>query len=69
MRQPETTAYQATKHFGGREMGRSAGWTNQRFGQTTTVLPDGRTLAIAGEHEDSYDPDFWIDVPSSISDA
>ncbi len=50
-------------------MGRSAGWTNQRFGQTTTVLPDGRTLAIAGEHEDSYDPDFWIDVPSSISDA
>jgi hypothetical protein len=23
-------------------------------------LPDGRTLLIAGEHEDSYDPDFFI---------
>jgi len=60
-RQPEITAYQASKHFGGDDgIGRPAGWTNQRFGQTITVLPDGRTLAIAGEHEDSYDPDFWI---------
>ena len=59
-RQPAISAYQATKHFGGDAMGRGAGWTNQRFGQTTTALPDGRTLAIAGEHEDSYDPDFWI---------
>ncbi|HEY6512415.1 MAG TPA: hypothetical protein VI032_10575 [Burkholderiaceae bacterium] len=31
-----------------------------RFGQSTTALPDGRTLYIAGEHEDSYDPDFFI---------
>ncbi len=59
-RQPEISAYLASKHFGGDGTGRSAGWTNQRFGQTVTVLPDGRTLAIAGEHEDSYDPDFWI---------
>jgi hypothetical protein len=59
-RQPEINAYQAYKHFGGDTMGRGAGWTNQRFGQTLTVLPDGRTLAIGGEHEDSYDPDFWI---------
>lgn len=36
------------------------GWSNERFGQTTTYLPDGRTIYIAGEHEDSYDPDFYI---------
>ena len=59
-RHPEISAYQAYKHFGGDGTGRSAGWTNHRFGQTRTVLPDGRTLAIAGEHEDGYDPDFWI---------
>lgn len=35
-------------------------WSNDRFGQTTTYLPDGRTVYIAGEHEDSYDPDFCI---------
>lgn len=25
-----------------------------------TILEDGRALFIAGEHEDSYDPDFCI---------
>lgn len=35
-------------------------WTFERFGATATRLPDGRVVAIAGEHEDWYDPDFHI---------
>src|SRR5207253_1603305 len=35
-------------------------WCYDRFGRTTTWLPDGRILEIAGEHEDHYDPDFCI---------
>jgi hypothetical protein len=35
-------------------------WCCQRMGQTETRLPDGRTLLVAGEHEDHYDPDFYI---------
>lgn len=35
-------------------------WSFDRFGQSVTPLPDGRTIYIAGEHEDFYDPDFYI---------
>lgn len=35
-------------------------WCFERFGQSKTELADGRTVFIAGEHEDSYDPDFCI---------
>ena len=35
-------------------------WCFDRFGQSTTHLVDGRQILIAGEHEDSYDPDFCI---------
>jgi len=35
-------------------------WSWQRFGRTSTTLPDGRVIHIAGEHEDSYDSDFCI---------
>lgn len=35
-------------------------WSFDRFGQSVTELPDGRTLYIAGEHEDFYMPDFCI---------
>jgi hypothetical protein len=35
-------------------------WCFDRFGQSVTQLPDGRTVYIAGEHEDSYDVDFYI---------
>jgi hypothetical protein len=35
-------------------------WCAQRFGQSITLLPDGRIVQIAGEHEDHYDPDFCI---------
>ncbi len=35
-------------------------WCFERFGQTKTELPDGRIIFIGGEHEDHYDPDFYI---------
>lgn len=35
-------------------------WCAERFGQSLTMLPDGRAIQIGGEHEDSYDPDFCI---------
>src|SRR4051794_40194615 len=35
-------------------------WTLQRMGMTRTALPDGRHIYIGGEHEDFYDPDFYI---------
>lgn len=35
-------------------------WCFSRFGQSATLLPDGRVIFIAGEHEDFYDPDFCI---------
>jgi len=35
-------------------------WSWQRFGRTSTALPDGRVIHIAGEHEDGYDPDFCV---------
>jgi len=35
-------------------------WSYNRFGKSLTLLPDGRFIEIAGEHEDSYDPDFCI---------
>ncbi|WP_228059498.1 ankyrin repeat domain-containing protein [Plectonema radiosum] len=35
-------------------------WCYQRFGRSITILPDGRIVEIAGEHEDFYDPDFCI---------
>ncbi|WZP00849.1 hypothetical protein EP7_002504 [Isosphaeraceae bacterium EP7] len=35
-------------------------WTFDRMGATHTRLPDGRYVSVAGEHEDYYDPDFYI---------
>ncbi len=35
-------------------------WCYYRYGRTTTLLPDGRIVEIAGEHADSYDGDFCI---------
>jgi len=35
-------------------------WSWDRMGRTSTTLPDGRVLHVAGEHEDFYDPDFCI---------
>jgi len=35
-------------------------WCFERSGATRTKLPDGRIVCIGGEHEDFYDPDFYI---------
>lgn len=35
-------------------------WNFARDGASRTELPDGRLVCIGGEHEDSYDPDFYI---------
>jgi hypothetical protein len=35
-------------------------WTFDRMGATRTTLPDGRVVCVGGEHEDFYDPDFYI---------
>ena len=35
-------------------------WCNQRFGRSKTKLKDGSIIYIGGEHEDSYDPDFYV---------
>jgi len=35
-------------------------WCFNRYGKSTTILENGNIVVIAGEHEDSYDPDFCI---------
>lgn len=35
-------------------------WCSGRFGQTETHLSDGSIVSVGGEHEDHYDPDFYI---------
>lgn len=55
------SAYQGAAHFEDSSFGRSEPvWSHQRFGMSITPLPDGRFVQIAGEHEDHYDPDFYI---------
>lgn len=52
-------AYGARKQFGALD-DEGAVWCFKRFGMSQTILSDGRTLCVAGEHEDYYDPDFCI---------
>ena len=53
-------AWAVGKKFGyARKRGDGPTWCFERFGQSTTLLGD-RTIYIAGEHEDYYDPDFYI---------
>jgi ankyrin repeat protein len=53
-------AYAARDHFGDTHSLDSAVWCFDRFGSTLTPLADGRFVQIGGEHEDFYDPDFYI---------
>lgn len=58
---PELGAYMANAHFQGPDsLSVGPGFCNNRFGQSRTELEDGRVLLIGGEHEDHYDPDFFI---------
>jgi hypothetical protein len=55
------SAYRANERFNGPSaFDVGPGWCFQRFGQSINQLPDGRVIFIAGEHEDYYDPDFYI---------
>jgi hypothetical protein len=55
------SAYQANQCMNeGNALDAGAGWCFDRFGQSSNQLPDGRVVHIAGEHEDFYDPDFYI---------
>ncbi|RYG48361.1 ankyrin repeat domain-containing protein [bacterium] len=62
------SAYRGQSHFedsptftcGGNDQDSQAVWSFDRFGQSTTILPDGRIVLVAGEHEDHYDPNFRI---------
>jgi hypothetical protein len=57
----ELDAYSANKAFDGPSSIKAGPmWCFQRFGQSTTRLPDSRSVLIGGEHEDHYDPDFYI---------
>ncbi|HEV7924992.1 MAG TPA: hypothetical protein VGR14_06530 [Verrucomicrobiae bacterium] len=54
-------AYLATERLSGTSAANAGpGWCFDRFGQSSTRLPDGRHVLIAGEHEDFYDSDFYI---------
>lgn len=55
-------AYVAREHFDEPDPFRESGvvWCYDRLGSSLTELPDGRFVQIAGEHEDYYDPDFYI---------
>jgi hypothetical protein len=54
-------AYQASELLHGPSaMDAGPGWCFDRFGQSSTRLPDDRVVFISGEHEDHYDPDFYI---------
>jgi len=55
-------AYVARQHFDDSDPFTKAGavWCFDRFGASLTQLEDGRFVQIGGEHEDYYDPDFFI---------
>jgi hypothetical protein len=54
-------AYTATERLIGPSASDAGpGWCFDRFGQSSTQLPDGRNVLIGGEHEDFYDSDFYI---------
>lgn len=54
-------AYSANEMFHGPDSLKAGpAWCFARYGQSSTVLPDGRVVMIGGEHEDYYDADFYI---------
>jgi hypothetical protein len=63
-------AYSANEAFNG-PSSFDAGpmWCFDRFGKSETALPDGRVIHIGGEHEDDYDPDFFIYNDVTVIDA
>lgn len=54
------TVWQADELFRADAGGEQPKWCYDRFGRSTTLMPDGRIIEVGGEHEDYYDPDFCI---------
>ena len=54
------SAYRARSTYNDCGSGGEPVWSYERFGRSTTILPNGTIIEIAGEHEDHYDPDFCI---------
>jgi len=55
------SAHRGNGHFEGpSSYNGNPGWCFNRFGRSLTELPNATKLMIAGEHEDHYDPDFFI---------
>ncbi|MAE63707.1 MAG: hypothetical protein CMJ18_05500 [Phycisphaeraceae bacterium] len=55
------SAYAVNERFNGSDaFSNDPCWCFDRMGQAHVALPDGRDVYIAGEHEDHYDPDFYI---------
>jgi ankyrin repeat protein len=54
------SAYHARMQFGDTHSNATPVWCFSRFGMSFNELPDGRFVQIGGEHEDFYDPDFYI---------
>lgn len=68
----ETNPYAAAAGYGAPNAFEAGpGWTIDRYGMSSTRLPDGSEVLIAGEHEDYYDPDFYIynDVIAKSADG
>jgi ankyrin repeat protein len=54
-------AWKARRHFNDTTYSRGQPiWCYERYGRSITPLDNGEFIEIAGEHEDSYDPDFCI---------
>jgi len=54
-------AYVSNRRFHGPDSVEAGpSWCFERYGQSITLLPDGREVLVGGEHEDFYDPDFYI---------
>lgn len=63
------SAFGANKAFGGPTSGQAGPcWSWNRYGRSETAMPDGRVIRIGGEHEDHYDPDFYIYNDVVVSD-
>ncbi len=58
--QSQLDPYLAGVHFRLDQFPKKPRWSGTRLGQTKTQLDDGREFWVAGEHEDFYDPDFFI---------
>lgn len=69
MIQSGASGYLAGEKFRGSGGSIGPNWSAERFGQSFTVLEDGRVILIGGEHEDGYDPDFCIYNDIFVFDA